>query len=324
MIMVDVLKANIDLIAIAERDSALRRKTNREMTGPCPFCGGHDRFSVHADKWLCRNCTGGKWQDAITYVMNRQNCDFKTACKWLGAVESMPMRGRVASSEIKQSVPPSEWQEKARAVIAECSELLWSPEGAKARAWLNSRGLNDQTIRRWQLGYLPGDSMEWRKNHGLSIPCGILIPGLIDRTVWYVKVRRAMGEPKYLQVAGGHPALFGAETLKERRTAIITEGEFDAMLLHQECGDLVGVATMGSATAHPSDLMMRYLLPVPEWLVAFDLDNAGEKGAHWWTDNSERSRRAWIPWCDQSMKDLTDFHKAGGNLREWVKFEIWK
>ena len=55
--------------------------------GACPFCGGRDRFRVqpHARRWLCRGCTGGKWQDAIAYVMRRRNCDFREACESLAA-----------------------------------------------------------------------------------------------------------------------------------------------------------------------------------------------------------------------------------------------
>ena len=61
---------------------------NSEWHGPCPFCGGTDRFSVqpHAaePRWLCRNCTEAKWQDVIAFVMRRDDCDFMTACQTLG------------------------------------------------------------------------------------------------------------------------------------------------------------------------------------------------------------------------------------------------
>ena len=45
----DALLAGVDLLAIAERDTALRKvaATNGgEWAGPCPFCGGDDRFRL--------------------------------------------------------------------------------------------------------------------------------------------------------------------------------------------------------------------------------------------------------------------------------------
>ena len=47
MIDVDLLKANTDLLALAERDTQLRRVAGSEggeWAGACPFCGGRDRF----------------------------------------------------------------------------------------------------------------------------------------------------------------------------------------------------------------------------------------------------------------------------------------
>jgi hypothetical protein len=54
-----------------------------EYVGPCPVCGGDDRFAVHTKKNLfnCRGCnTGG---DAIQFVQHLDKVDFKTACETL-------------------------------------------------------------------------------------------------------------------------------------------------------------------------------------------------------------------------------------------------
>jgi hypothetical protein len=42
--------------------------------------------------------------------------------------------------------------------------------------------------------------------------------------------------------------LFGADTLVTGEPAILAEGKFDTLLVWQEAGDLVGVATPGSCT----------------------------------------------------------------------------
>ena len=90
MIDLETLKANTDLLALAGHDTSLKKIATTgggEYAGPCPFCSGTDRFRVQPEsrRWLCRNCTGGKWQDAIAYVQKRDGCDFKQACQALGA-----------------------------------------------------------------------------------------------------------------------------------------------------------------------------------------------------------------------------------------------
>ena len=57
-----------------------------------------------------------------------------------------------------------------------------------------------------------------------------------------------------------------------------TEGEFDTLLLWQETGDLVGVATLGSCNRGLSALALCYLLGCPWLLVADDVD-AERRGA---------------------------------------------
>ena len=65
--------------------------------------------------------------------------------------------------------------------------------------------------------------------------------------------------------------------------AILAEGEFDALLLWRDVGDLVGVATLGSCNRGLSGRALRYLLGCPRLLVAYDVDAEGEKGAQRFT-----------------------------------------
>jgi hypothetical protein len=193
---------------------------------------------------------------------------------------------------------------------------------------LHARGLNDVTLRRWRIGYCAGSG--YRDIAGLSVPCGIVIPCEIAGNIWYLKVRRASGEPKYIHVKGGRPALFGADTLRGHSIAVICEGEFDALLLHQQAGDpsassgqaLCGVATVGSAGGNLDvTAWAAHLLPLRRLLLAYDMDDAGKKGAAKLAGLTARARRLTLPVLP-GVKDLTDFHKAGGNLRDWLAFEL--
>jgi putative DNA primase/helicase len=54
-----------------------------ERCGPCPKCGGDDRFSINTQKgvWNCRNCSKGG--DVIDLVQHLDGVDFITACETL-------------------------------------------------------------------------------------------------------------------------------------------------------------------------------------------------------------------------------------------------
>ena len=128
-----------------------------------------------------------------------------------------------------------------------------------------------------------------------------------------MKVRTNREQPKYLAISGGHPCLFGADTLVMGEPAILVEGEFDALLLRQEAGDLIGVATLGSCNRGLSARTLRHLLGCPRLLVAYDVDAEGEKGAERLGQLSPRMHRI----RPLMGKDVTAFWQAGGRVRDW-------
>src|SRR4051794_7422606 len=73
--------ADADILDVAKSIGAVLKRTGgREYVGPCPACGGTDRFSVNTLKGVfnCRGSTGG---DVITMVMHACNADFLGACE---------------------------------------------------------------------------------------------------------------------------------------------------------------------------------------------------------------------------------------------------
>jgi DNA primase len=324
---IQALKATVDLVGLIGRDTRLKKvATTRggEWAGPCPFCGGRDRLRVQPDRglWWCRSCSDDRWQDAIAYVQKRDSVDFRGACERLGAdIREWP-KLRVEPrrlSVIQDDTEPTEaWRAAAGGVVAQCESVLWSDTGERARRYLHEqRGLTDETIRRWRLGYSPTD----QRIAGLWVQRGILIPWFVDGEVWQLKIRRPPGlEPKYVSVSGGHPVLFGAETLRGHRVAVLCEGEFDAMLLEQIAGAWVGVATLGSCSKALSERAVLELLPISRVLVAYDLDADGEKGAERLVSLSARMRRVPPP----IGKDLTEAWQMGARLHDWAAFHAAK
>lgn len=63
------------------------RAAGREQVGPCPVCGGRDRFSINPDLGLfnCRSANGGcgVGGDGLGLVQHVQACDFKAALDFL-------------------------------------------------------------------------------------------------------------------------------------------------------------------------------------------------------------------------------------------------
>lgn len=326
-----------DLLALASRYVELKRvcvSHGGEYAGPCPVCrAGRDRFRVQPalGRWLCRKCTEGKWRDAIALQMLVANQRFAEAVATLAGniVTSRTPARMLASAEAERpSGPPCPaWQARARAVIVEAEARLWSPAGARALAWLTGpeRGLTADTLRRWRLGYIAEDRREAAEAWGFPagevsvyIPRGILIPCEVAGVVWGFKVRRPSGSPKYLPPRGVRPALFMADTLIGQTAAVITEGEFDSLLLWQEAGDITGVATLGSASNRLDVLAWGlYLVGIKTRLLAFDADAAGETGAAGlaWLGGA---RRLAVPQLRPGDKDLTDYHNHGGDLRALV------
>lgn len=62
----------------------LKEKTAKEWAGPCPFCGGVDRFCVWPsdNKYWCRGCN--KKGDAIQLLRDLEGMSYREACEALG------------------------------------------------------------------------------------------------------------------------------------------------------------------------------------------------------------------------------------------------
>jgi DNA primase len=316
MVDTKALLERVDVAALIERDLGQPvRREGRWLKWTCPF---HDdrktpSLGVAGNRWKCFGC--GHSGDAIDWLREREGLSFREASQRLGSLELVPSSGNVAQLPPSvSSAPSTSWQQRALAVVSTCQAVLWSDVGTKARGWLSRRGLANETIRRWRLGFNPDD----QKLCSLWVPRGIVIPCLVAGQIWYLKVRRANGRSKYSQVSGGQIALFGADTISKHRTVVVTEGEFDAMLLHQEAGDLIGIVTLGSAAARLPDAWVPYLLGVQRLLGAYDTDAAGAEGAARWESICPHAQRI-VPLAG---KDVTDFYLAGGDLRAWVEFAL--
>ncbi len=376
MIDVQSLKKQVNLLELAGRDTALRRVASSgggEWAGPCPFCGGRDRFRVQpyhpgGGRWLCRGCTQGVWQDVIDYGRRLYpGLSFGEVCRLLAGGVGINAHSQSVSYSHKallskrapdfrtQSSPDlgaqAPWQNAALRAIEICEGLLWRREGQTALDYLRRRGLDDETLRYWRLGYSSGFTLPFSPegeggegSGGLYLPRGVLIPCLALDEVWYLKIALLPGERvkcqgcrqpvparqpcpqcgtinKYRGVKGNRAnAIFGADELRGADLALFVEGEFDAMIAWQELNDVIAVCTLGGAGNRPDFAVWgASLLPLEHVLALYDADRAGQAGLQALQELSERVLPVHLP---PGAKDVNDYHLAGGDLWLWLKAEL--
>jgi len=289
-----------------------------EFAGPCPFCGGVDRFRVQPANniWLCRNCTDGVWRDVIDFIARRDNLSIaQAAAKLTDGLKVTETKPAPKITRPAYGPPPLEWQDQARQAVKDCQETLYTEAGARALAYLEKRGFTPETLRRFSIGYSRG-----YKSGDLWIPEGITIPGFIDGAIWYLKIRtnEQEGKPKYTLVKGSKPAaIFNADSLRAADNCLITEGEFNAMIATQELGGLIPVASMGGSASNRIDLATWgvYFMLHKLVLALFDNDSAGETGSiALYAALGDRVKLAALP----DGHDLNSYHQAGFSLKAWI------
>ena len=322
------IKRLVDCRDIAARYSELRKQSLTESAGPCPFCGGTDRFRVFADHWFCRpdgigHC--GRKGDTIALVMLRENVDFRRACELLsGGV--LPTTS-VPAKPVKPAPKLNPWNEDKqlqKAVAAHKALLSGAGKYAElSREYLTSRGITVATVEAFKLGYravdLPGSADYDTNRHSYPKQMAILIPWF-DRNSSLVAIKyRFLEAHEYVDLSGEQRkesktsrgnfagALFGWQAVKGPETnkvLIITEGEINALSLWQAGNGLVDVLSPGteSMLENLSDSVTDYARQYQHRIVWADKGNIADSAALAIGAASMRS---------PSGQDANDLLKAG-------------
>src|SRR5436853_5656978 len=152
----DELRNRVSLPDLVGRRVRLARK-GREYAGLCPF---HNEktpsFYVVEDKGFfhCFGC--GAHGDAIGFVMRADNLDFIEAVERLAGEAGLQVPQSTAQ-ERERAQGQKTLLEALAAAAAFYEAQLWSVPGARAREYLTARGLDDETIRRFRLGWAADD-----------------------------------------------------------------------------------------------------------------------------------------------------------------------
>ena len=316
-----------------------------EYAGPCKKCGGRDRFRAWPEegeggRWWCRSEEIGG--DCIQYLREVRGMKYLESCDFLGQEPEVRKRSfdwsRKPSNkpqwEPREVIKPAdEWVKKCSVFVEWSQNQLWSEEGKNTLDWLKTeRGLSEETIKAFHLGWNFQDAWRERKTWGLPdefkpdgktkklwLPGGVVIPHYADTALQRARIRRFNPEqgPPYCIVSGSStgPMVLG----NNRRVFVIVESELDALLLHQEIGDMAGVISLGNAQTRPDKLTAELLRAADLILIALDGDDPGAKEAWlWWPQHFQQAKR--LPPIDG--KDPGEMWKAGVSLKDWVEVGI--
>lgn len=301
------IKARVDIVDLVSRYATLRRM-GAVYKCNCPFHNERTpSFVVYPNegRWHCFGaCAMGG--DIFNFLMKKENLDFREALERLAQEAGVSLEDR------------SNPEQARRATIHEVNDaaagfyqhiLLTSPAAQGARAYLQKRQIDDATIERFRLGYVPDNWTPLRDyllNKGYKLEL-LVEAGLVkhndERTSTYdvfrgrvvIPIRdragkvigfggRVLGDgvPKYLNtpetpVFHKSHVVYGidlaGDAIRAADKVVIVEGYMDVIAAHQH-GFANVVACMGTAIT-PDQLrqLQRY---TSNFILALDADAAGE------------------------------------------------
>src|SRR5690242_9210625 len=152
------LKQQADIVRIIGDYVQLKKTGAQNFTGLCPFHKEKSpSFSVHATRqfYHCFGCSASG--DVFSFIQKIENISFPEAIRRVAekmgvAVPRQAYSGPGEAADAKQRGILLDLHEKACAFFEEC---LRRPEGARAREYLAGRGLSEETIRRFRIGFAP-------------------------------------------------------------------------------------------------------------------------------------------------------------------------
>ncbi|MBR2455440.1 MAG: DNA primase [Clostridia bacterium] len=287
------------------------KRAGRISKGLCPFHGEKTpSFTVYPDtqSYYCFGCGNGG--DVVTFIKNIENLDYLDAVKFLADRVGMdvPEENSYDSTINKRRLRMLEANREAARFFHSC---LGTKEGAVGYQYFKNRGLTDETIKRFGLGFAP-DSFNALTNYLMSkgyTKDELVFANLARRSQKnpnniYDNFRNRImfpiidvkgnviafggrvmddSKPKYLNTSDTmvykkSQGVFALNLAKKsgKDSLILCEGYMDVIALHQ-AGFTNAVAGLGTAlTSEQASLLSRY---ASEIMIAYDADEAGQKAA---------------------------------------------
>lgn len=288
------------------------KRAGRISKGLCPFHGEKTpSFTVYPDtqSYYCFGCGNGG--DVITFIKNIENLDYIDAVRFLADKNGldMPDENSYDSTVNKRRLRMLEANREAARFFHKC---LTTKEGAIGYQYFKNRGLSDDTIRKFGLGFAP-DSFNSLCNYMMKLGYTkeeLVLANIARRSARnenniYDNFRNRVmfpiidvkgnviafggrvmddSKPKYLNTSDTmvykkSQGVFALNLAKKsgKDSLILCEGYMDVIAMHQ-AGFTNTVAGLGTAlTGEQARLLSRY---ASEIMIAYDADEAGQKAAN--------------------------------------------
>jgi len=309
----DEIRARLPVSEVVRRRVALK-KAGREWKGLSPFNQEKSpSFTVNDTKGFYHCFSSGKHGDQFGFVMETEGLTFPEAVEKLAGIAGVPLPAISPDMEKKEARRRS-LHDVMELAAKFFEESLQARTGARARGYLNDRGLTPQIQSRFRMGYAPAERFalkEYLGNKGVPvedmIETGLLIHGE-DIPVPYDRFRERVMFPiadfrnrivgfggralspdapaKYLNSPEttlfhkGHLLYNGANAraaTQKDQSLIVVEGYVDAIAM-AVAGFEGAVAPLGTAlTEEQLGLCWRM---ADEPILCFDGDNAGKRAAY--------------------------------------------
>lgn len=305
----------IDIVSLIGEYTRLERRGS-EWWGCCPFhTEKTPSFHIIPDKKIyhCFGC--GQGGNVISFCMEMEKLSFADAVKELAnkaGIKIIYEGGREAvSPDEAASRLKEQYKELYSRVAGTFHFLLTNTEnGKKAYDYIKNRGISEQTIQQFKLGYAPAErfwlrrflnekhySNDFLNNSGLFSKKNPQAAFFSDRLLFPIFDRNgsviAFGGrllsgdgPKYLntgdlvQYKKGETLYafnFARQAIRTEKTVIFCEGYMDVIAYHQS-GILNAVAPLGTAL---TEQQVKLIQPFADTvLLSFDSDGAG-RSATW-------------------------------------------
>ncbi len=302
---IDQIRLASDITEIVREYVPTMKKAGRNWKGLCPF--HHEKtpsFMVSPEKGIfhCFGCHAGG--DVYKFVM------LIDGLSWVEAVKKLAQRAGITIKETREETIKRSEKQKLYDILEQASLfynrcLTELAEASAARNYLKERGITEETIEKFRIGFAPqghllaaaekkGTTFEQMSLAGLFIKTergkkfeymgGRIVFPIFDtqgRIVAFGGRTLKDEQPKYLNTPettiysksahlyGLHQAL---PSLRTQKKAVILEGYMDVVVTHQG-GVPFTVATLGTAlTPQHTHLLNRYAENI---VLLFDSDNAG-------------------------------------------------
>lgn len=307
--LIEEIRDRNDIVDVISDYVKLKKKGSTYF-GLCPF--HHEKspsFSVNGQRQIfhCFGC--GEGGNVYSFLMKYENFTFPEAVRFLAE------RAGISLPQVEMSAEEKKKNNKRAALLEINKEaalyffrLLKSEKGKTAYEYLRNRGLSDETIVKFGLGYSQNykdDLYNYMKHKGyqddLLKETGLFtytergvydkffnrvmfpIMDIHNKVIGFGGRVMGQGEPKYLNspetiLFDKSRNLYGLNYAKNSRkgSLLICEGYMDVIALHQ-AGFSNAVASLGTAfTSQQSLLMKRYTEQV---YLTYDSDEAGTKAA---------------------------------------------